>query len=213
MYTVELLDGADALALNQLIGRYLDGTGWVSGGVVSPQGAGFAVDVAEGEVFVEGSPVTFDAGGVTLPAQDPNQPRKDVIFVDPGGALKVEPGEPGAPRPQWASRDQTYHPEPPDMTDVDGAELAVVWVPGGQSGQSDTVPDDIQDRRLPITLIEAVPPDVQDGGATVTIEASAIDAGQNISATDNGDGSATLDVQVSEVSETKILAKTRRINV
>ena len=215
MLQIKTTDGSVTLDVQQTIDRYQNGTGWLSGGDVSPANSGgFAVDVTSGEVLVAGTRVTFTATtGLTLPAPDATQPRKDVIYVDGGGDVRVEPGQPAAPQPGYASRRQTYHPSPDDMTDTEGAVLATVWVPSGESSQTYTVPDAIRDRRVPIAISKTVPPDVQDDGTAVLVEAGAIDAGSNISATDNGDNSVTLDAAVGQTTTDAILAKTRRINV
>jgi hypothetical protein len=215
MLQIETTDGSVTLDVQQALDRYQNGTGWLSGGAVSPASVGgFAVDVTNGEVLVSGTRVTFAAAtGLTLPAPDATHPRKDVIYVDGAGGVQVEPGTPAAPQPGYASRRQTYHPSPDDMTSTQGAVIATVWVPSNEASQTYTVPDDIRDRRVPIEISKTVPPDVQDDGTTVLVEAGAIDFGSNLTAVDNGDNSTTVDAAVDQATTDAILAKTRRINV
>lgn len=138
-------DGSDALLATQLLDA-LNGTYWESGWAASAGGGAMEVDVDSGSGYVSDSSVS--TGGtqtVTISSNASGSPRKDVIYVDSGGAVAVAEGTPASALPSGATNEQTYQPAPPDGSAFTGVVVAEVWVP---DGATDIPSGDIRDRRV-----------------------------------------------------------------
>lgn len=143
MFQVNDGDAAQALDINQLIRAATDT--YVDSGCQASKGSGdFDVDVASGAVVVSGSSVSVSSDTVTLSSSG-SDPRKDVVYVDSGGNVKVSEGSSAPAEPTGAVKEDTYNPSPPDLAGQDVAVLAEVWVGGGVSQIQG---DDIRDRRI-----------------------------------------------------------------
>lgn len=158
------------------------------------------------------------AGTVTLDAADSTNPRKDVVYIDTSGTLQVETGVAEPADPSGNVRFETFQPEPPEPSTA-GTILAEVWVAAGTSSIASS---DIRDRRQPAEVVvdalrgESVSVDtsfsdaagashtgeladasdlldVEDDGTVVVSDALALNAGSNLSVTDDGDQTVTLD--------------------
>lgn len=140
---------ATALHENQHSER-VEGYGWVSGlsASVGTSTTSIDIDLTSGTVLVDGTRHSVAAGTVTLQSGDSQHPRKDIIYVDSTGALAVETGVAGEPRPSGAARERTWQPAPPDLTGITGTPLWEVWVPAGASDSGDLSSQDLIDRRL-----------------------------------------------------------------
>jgi len=135
--------GAQALDVEQLNRRYRNAV--VSGCAVSDGAGALEIDVAGGDAIVAGTRHSVGATTLTLAAADPDDPRKDVVYVDSSGAPAVATGTPAPARPADEIRRDTYSPAPPDLSQTDACVLAEVWI---GTGSSDTDSADISDRRL-----------------------------------------------------------------
>lgn len=144
----EIGQGATALELN-LFTR-LGGYGWLDGAGVTLGGSTSSIEcnVAAGTVLVDGEITTVASQSVTLQAGDPQNPRKDIVYVDYNGAAKVQAGIASATDPPGETRQDTWAPAPPPGTSIDGVPLAEVWVPTGASDTGDLQAADIADRRV-----------------------------------------------------------------
>ena len=152
----EIGQGATALELNLFtqLGSY----GWVEGAGVTLGGSTSSIEcnVATGTVLHNGRYVDVTASTVTLQAGDPQQPRKDLIWVNYEGTPRVRGGVPAAPDPPGETRGDTWSPAPPPATAVDGVPLAEVWVPAGASDTGDLQAVDIIDRRVRAVTIGGI---------------------------------------------------------
>lgn len=135
--------GAQALDLETIF-RALNNSYIATGCAPSEGPSALEVDVASGEVVVDGSEVTVGAQTVTLAAGD-GDPRKDVLYVDASGTVQTAPGTPAPAEPSGEIRRQTYQPQPTDLSGMAGVPIAEVWV---DAGASSVTSDDISDRRL-----------------------------------------------------------------
>lgn len=111
------------------------GYGVVSGGQVTPGSDNtVSVDVAGGTALYENDTESIPSEtSLSLPAPDPDDPRKDIVVYSGGGTVEVVSGNP-APVPAdqaGAIRFDTYDPAPPDGTSGNYVVLAEVWVPAG----------------------------------------------------------------------------------
>ena len=142
-------DTSQALDINQQL-ALMAGYGLVEGGEPSTGARPFAVDFRQATAIVNGETVELPATSVNLDDYTPDEdPRKAVIYIaineDGEGEYRVAAGKEADPKPEDAIRFDTYQPAPPDLRDIDGAEVVEVWL-GGPS-QPVSI-DDIRDRRL-----------------------------------------------------------------
>jgi len=136
--------GAQALDQNQLARRLQFSV--ATGCAVSPGTNDLTVQVSAGGVIFDGASVSVSAqDNVTLASPDSADPRKDVVYVDGTGDVKVATGTPEPAQPAGQIRRDTFRPAPPDLAAMNAVVLAEVWV---SAQASDIVADDISDRRL-----------------------------------------------------------------
>ncbi|MFC6825652.1 hypothetical protein [Halopelagius fulvigenes] len=142
-------DGSDALTLNNL-NRRGEGYGWDRGCGVIIGGSTSAIElqVASGRVVHDGRQLSVSGGAVTLQPGDPVNPRKDLIYVDREGAIRVKQGRPAPPLPEDRVGDKTWQPAPPDSAALDAVPLAEIWVPPGATSSGDLEPRFRTDRRI-----------------------------------------------------------------
>lgn len=166
MFSLEIGDGADALTFNQIL-QFLRGYAVVSGaggGCQVTVGTGaMEVDVASGTVIHGGSAVSVTATTKTLAAGG-DLPRKDTIWVDGTGTVNVTQGTEAAAKPQNATREDTFQPEPDDLTGSNAVVLAVVWVASDYTDLAGAA--DIQDRRVMARVPNEVIEGLQNLGAS-----------------------------------------------
>jgi len=136
--------GAQALDQNQLARRLQFSV--ATGCAVSPGTNDLTVQVSAGGVIFDGASVSVSAqDNVALASPDSADPRKDVVYVDGTGDVKVATGTPEPAQPPGQIRRDTFRPAPPDLAAMNAVVLAEVWV---SAQASDIVADDISDRRL-----------------------------------------------------------------
>jgi len=136
-------DGIQALDQNEHSDRWQYSV--KSGVDVSPGTNDLTVQCSSGEVIFDGTNVSVAAqDNVALDPADDTQPRKDVVYVDANGALKVATGTPEAAVPSGETRFQTQRPAPNDLSGTDAVVVAEVWV---AAGVSDIAAADVRDRR------------------------------------------------------------------
>lgn len=141
-----------------------------------------------------GSPSTVTLGSdttVSLSAADPDDPRKDTIYIDSGGTVQVETGTPEPAQPSGDTRFDTWQPEPP-LPSTDGVVLAEVYV---DAGATSLAAADVRDHRIvdPDSFDDDTQSNVSNDGSEVVASASDINFGTNLTASDDGDGTATVD--------------------
>lgn len=132
--------GADALAFNQF-SQSLEGDSVESGCTPSDGTNAMEVDIAAGEVIIDGSTISVSAQTVTLNTSD-TDPRKDVVYIDSTGSAVPLAGTP-APAEGGTGGFDTYMPTPPAMSGTTGVPVALVWVGAGVTDIGST---DIWDR-------------------------------------------------------------------
>jgi len=140
--------GIQALDQNQIIEVFSGNS--VSNGVETTVDSGTlgqsdTIQVGSGDVIVGGSKVSVSQQNAQIDSSDPDNPRKDVVFVDSTGNVQVDKGSPEDPEPEGANRFDLFQPAPPERDGVDGAVVAEVFVGAGVSSISS---NDVRDRRL-----------------------------------------------------------------
>ncbi|WP_435075280.1 hypothetical protein [Halorubrum sp. HHNYT27] len=148
---LSLDDGATALPLNALF-RLGEGYGWLSGGGVTLASSSSSIDVTvnSGTVRVDGARVDFPQATLTLPDGAPNNPRRDLVYVDHRGQAGFIQGEPAETVPELTPNDRFQNPvpAPPSAQALDGVPLAEVWIPPETTGSDELDPGDLNDTRV-----------------------------------------------------------------
>lgn len=110
--------------------------------------------VSAGDGWAAGDPVSWPTTDVEI-ANGDNDPRKDVVFVDPSGQIQVQRGTPAPIPSRFGNRTRfnTPQPAPPDLSTTDGIVLAEVFVGADTSA---LVSDDVADRRVFATRREVL---------------------------------------------------------
>ncbi|WP_049925374.1 hypothetical protein [Halopiger goleimassiliensis] len=146
----DLGDAADSLGQNQL-------TASLSGTFVRDDPG---LDLVDGDVTCEAHGVTIDgteldvnAQSVTIPAADPDDPRRDVVWVDDTGTLQIREGLAAAPEPSDETRFRLWSPAPDPMQDVlladrSGVVLGEVFVPVGADTTALDPETDLRERAV-----------------------------------------------------------------
>lgn len=142
--------GQGATALEQNLFTRLGSYGWIDGAGVTLGGSTTDIEcnVSEGTILHDGAILAVSSQTVTIQPGDPQNPRKDVVWVNSEGSAKVRAGIAEEPLPAGESRQDTFQPEPPAGTSIDGVPLAEVWVPAGASDSGDLSTLDVIDRRV-----------------------------------------------------------------
>lgn len=115
---------------------------------VTPGSSDLTVDVASAPSGVRlGSPAESFGGktDVGLPAPNPDNPRKALVYLDSDGTVQVEGSASAAAVPDGAEREQTSVPTVP-IPNEDFVPLAEVWL---AAGAADVSADDISSRKVP----------------------------------------------------------------
>jgi hypothetical protein len=144
-------DGYQALDYNEVL-KLQQGFGVrtsVGSGCAASAGTGLDVNVADGEILFDGTVTSVAAQTVTLSAADPDDPRKDVVYLDGTGTAQVAEGTPASALPSGERDRKTFQPSPPDLSATDAVPVAEVWVEAGVTSLSS---GDIRDRRLDIDV-------------------------------------------------------------
>lgn len=144
----EIGQGASALEMNLFtrLGAYgrVSGVGVTLGGSTTD----IECNVEPGSVLHDGSLVAVSSQTVEIQDGDPQNPRKDVIWIDYEGNAKVRAGVAAEADPPGETREDTWSPAPPAGTAIDGVVLAEVWVPSGATSSGDLTGADVIDRRV-----------------------------------------------------------------
>ncbi|AUV81247.1 hypothetical protein C2R22_05880 [Salinigranum rubrum] len=144
-------DGAGAQPINSLF-RLGEGYGWLEGGGVTIASSSTSIDVRvdSGTVRVDGSLVEFSQATLTLPDGAPDNPRRDLVYVDYRGDVGFIQGEPAATVTELSPTDRFQNPVPvpPAATALDGVPLAEVWIPTGETASDNLTPRDVNDLRI-----------------------------------------------------------------
>jgi len=127
------------------------------------------LSVASGTVYFGGSSVSVSSQNVGIDAADPDNPRKDVVYLDGTGTATVAKSTPAEP-PQTqkdlgAQRVEFYQPRPAALDATDAVVLAEVWVPAGASSLSS---GDVADRRVSATVVPTFETSVDAKGNDIT---------------------------------------------
>lgn len=159
-------DRIDSLFINQLLAGD-SGTGWLGGGEVSivPDSADpIELNVESASVRIDNSdPINVAADTVTIPDGDAQWDRRDILYADVNGQLKIETGQPQPQKPDGVSVEpktettdstdrmaQLSQPVPPDVLRMNGVPLWEIFVPArAQSAKGLTALDgrELRDRR------------------------------------------------------------------
>jgi hypothetical protein len=110
-----------------------------------------ALSVGSGDALVGGSTVSNAGVSVDIEAGD-SEPRKDVVWIDNTGSVRVDKGTPTGILPQGASGFESYVPPVPFPGTTPATVLAAVFVPAN-ADEIDS--GDIQDRRLPADVVRS----------------------------------------------------------
>lgn len=106
------------------------------------------LSVASGQIQFAGDTVSVSSQNVKIDASDPDQPRKDVVYLDGTGTKQVAKGTPAEPTQEQkdlgAERFEFYQPTPLALDATDAVVLAEVWVDDGSTSLSSV---DLGDRR------------------------------------------------------------------
>lgn len=179
-------DGVDSLSFNQLAdgmrgnGIVIDHSDLPSPVDCEPSlsdsTSNIIIDVAAGVAMIDGSEHGVATSSAQLSDGSSTAPRRDVVYVAEGGSVEVLEGETGAPATDGSGTvlrgASAPLPEAPDMADVTGVPVAVVWIPAGASSSDDLDPArDVWDRRVP------VPPSPDPSLQSQTIPVSELAAG------------------------------------
>ena len=147
----------------------LQGT-YVDNGVeVSTDGADMTLDVASGTVVQDNEEHGIGATTVTVPDNNEDNPRKDIVYVDDTQSVAVATGASDSPDPELEKVDSVFdtaRPSPPSLVNQDDVVvLAEVWV---EAGATEITSEDLEDRRLTLGLETG---DTQNLTDTETIDA------------------------------------------
>lgn len=148
---LEIQSGYAAVALD--IQQQLDAfRGWavVDGLHVEPSGAGdLRVIANRGTALCGGTRNPLVEEALAIEPPNPDNPRRDVIYVDEQFDLRVESGLPNPIRPDEDGATpepfECWSPWPPSMHDIEGTVLAEVWV---GPGQTEITLDHIRNRQI-----------------------------------------------------------------
>ena len=140
-------DAQHALDSHQL-GRWLRGSGHLSGGAATAAG-GLTIEVpSDAEVLLDGETVAVDEFDNTADVTaSGTMPRFSIISVESDGSVTATDGEPRELVGDDSEPARVRDPAPP--LDYPGVAYAAVFVPAGASGVTD---DEILDRRFGVRL-------------------------------------------------------------
>lgn len=110
-----------------------------------------ALSVASGDALVGGATVSNGGVSVDIDSGD-SEPRKDVVWIDSTGSVRVDKGTPTGILPQGASGFESYVPPVPFPGTTPATVLAAVFVP---ANADEIGSGDIQDRRLPADVVRS----------------------------------------------------------
>lgn len=133
----------------------LDGFAVASGLDVTVS-SGLTLSIASGTATVGETSGTVDtvtlgsSTTVTLNSADPDDPRKDTVYIDTAGTVQVETGTAEPYDPPGNTLFDTFQPEPP-LPSTDGTVLAEVVVPANTTSINTT--DHVRDRRVPADAV------------------------------------------------------------
>ncbi|WP_257628755.1 hypothetical protein [Haloplanus salinarum] len=103
------------------------------------------LEIKPGDIIFDGDRIRVSRQSVRIAHADPNDPRKDVVYVDDNGNAKVSSGNPEASQPTNQTHGMTERPVPPDLKSTPSVVLAIIWIP---AGVSTIAKSDVLDRRL-----------------------------------------------------------------
>jgi len=131
------------------------------------------LSVSAGSVVFGSSATTVATQPVGVDPANPNEPRKDVVYVDGSGVAQVAKGTPNTPPDEQlnAERFDYYTPSPPSLADTEAVVVAEVWVPAGATS---IIAPDLADRRVFETrpVIRATSTETLTGGSDPALEAT-----------------------------------------
>lgn len=106
------------------------------------------IQVGQGAIMHDGSLVSVSAQQATLQPGNPDNPRKDLVWIDREGTVRVQPGVAGSHVPPDKERDDTYAPAVPDASRLNGVPIAWIEVPPGTTSAGELDPRDKIDLRV-----------------------------------------------------------------
>ena len=158
----------DNRVVEALQGNYVE-----EGLEVSADGTDMELDVASGTVVQGNEEHGIGATTVTVPDNNEDNPRKDIIYVDDTQSVSIATGASESSEPALEDVDSVFHtarPSPPSLVNQDGVVvLAEVWV---ESSATEIESDDLRDRRLTLGLETGQTEEVDNGesGSEATID-------------------------------------------
>lgn len=106
------------------------------------------IRVGQGTIMHDGSLVSVATQQKTLQPGHPTKPRKDLVWIDREGTARIQPGEAADPVPPDKERDDTWVPEVPDASRLNGVPVAWVWIPPETTSSGELGPRDKIDMRV-----------------------------------------------------------------
>lgn len=181
--------GVQALDPNQLI-ELIKGNGVISGLEVTLD-ENLTLNIASGDVIVNGTLYQLSSDSVTLDTADSTHPRKDIIWINEVGEVTYTVGVPEEISPSGSNRFDSATPSPVSLAGSNGVVLAEVFV---DTNQSELVSNDIRDRRLFISNtsilegVNSIEGDITNNKLLTNLEGSnlTIDENGNLNASTNG---------------------------
>ena len=139
---------AENRTFEALQGNYVD-----NGVEVSTDGTDMTLDVDSGAVVQDNEEHGIGATTVTVPDNNENNPRKDIVYVDSTQSVEVATGASESPEPALEDVDSVFdtaRPSPPSLVNEDDVVvLAEVWV---EAGATEITSEELEDRRLTLGL-------------------------------------------------------------
>ena len=157
-------DSILALPINQLL-RLGQGYETITGcaSVLEINETEIQVSVSEGAIRHDGDSVSVTSQTVTLQPGDPQYNRRDVLWIDRHGDVRVFAGEARELAPSDADSKQAWSPAPIDASGLDGVPICEVWIPPNTEGSSELNNEEhIFDRRVGGSVYSAVIPERPD---------------------------------------------------
>ena len=135
---------AENRTFEALQGNYVE-----KGVEVSTDGTDMTLDITTGTVVQGNEEHDIGATTVTVPDNNEDGPRKDIVYVDGTQSVEVATGASENPEPALEDVDSVFNtaqPSPPSLVNQDDVVvLAEVWV---EDGATEIEADEIRDRRI-----------------------------------------------------------------
>lgn len=132
-------------------------------------GSSDTLSVGSGTIYFGGTVTSVGTQNVQIDGSDPDDPRKDVVYLDGTGTAQVAKGTPKDPpqvqKDRGDERFEFIQPEPDDLASTESVVLAEVWVPAGASGITSA---DLADRRVSTSVVPTLESNVDAKGNDIS---------------------------------------------